>query len=117
MQFNLFAEDPIATISNSPLPWITYFDNHAAVETNGVDGDESGETLITWKNEDWAQLQSIQDRSGKKGNLNEAERSPWAGKNPTAASRVGTKPIRGEFEPGDICVVACADLNSNVVFS
>lgn len=121
LQFNLFAEDPIATISSSPLPWVSFFERSSAATvplesanggtsngtsgTNGTTGanggaggvggtsEEDGEifedSMMIWKNEDWAQLQN----ANKKGE--ELGRSPWAGKNPTAAIKVGRRNMTG----------------------
>jgi hypothetical protein len=102
MQFNLFAEDPVTTVTNSPLPWVTHFEGQPTHSVNGngnshaEDEGEEGEggSLMTWKNEDWAQLAQAQPAKRKEG---EAERSPWAGKNPTAAYKVGKKPLTGEL--------------------
>ena len=56
----------------------------------GTVSDERGEifedSMMLWKNDDWSQLQ-IPVEKGKKDD----GRSPWAGKNPTAALRVGEK--------------------------
>jgi hypothetical protein len=57
--------------------------------SNGsVDEGVYEDAMMIWKNEDWAQLQLP---TGKK----DEGRSPWAGKNPTAAYRVGRKAING----------------------
>lgn len=100
MQFNLFAEDPATIVSNSPFPWITKFESSSAPNTDTLatvpedsEAEGSSESLMVWKNEDWAQLTTV--RAGKK--MEESERSPWAGKNPIAAYKVGKKPITGQY--------------------
>lgn len=110
MQFNLFAEDPVSTISNSPLPWVAFFERQGEMAAptsptspiaNGDGGAATAlgpevfeDAMMTWKNEDWAQLAQVQQQQ-KRGKEAELERSPWAGKNPTAACRVGSSPIKG----------------------
>jgi hypothetical protein len=139
MQFNLFAEDPVTTISASPLPWIAFFDKQREMQvplsptvetpsrlanpptangtglgivngggsgigsgngngngsangeagTVGAEGEVYEDSMMIWKNEDWAQLQIP---LGKKDEW----RSPWAGKNPTAVTRIGRKSVTGE---------------------
>lgn len=121
MQFNLFAEDPVTTISATALPWEAVMEVHdyqvaqaeaheeaakfqrpsvaGLAETNGngaVQGDKEKEQqfedrMTLWKNEDWAQLKDRAAR-GKKGP--EEAISPWAGKNPVAVYKIGSKPAR-----------------------
>ena len=100
MQFNLFAEDPLApSVAASPLPWVTFFDRQRDLQVplspnanqTTVNGEEDGEvyedSLILWKNEEWA---TNEVQKGKKD-----ERSPWAGKNPLVACRIGQKALTG----------------------
>ncbi|ORY22031.1 WD40-repeat-containing domain protein [Naematelia encephala] len=89
LQFNLFAEDPVATAVMAERPWTTVFDRQAPVKLvlDGHDEETYEDSMVLWKNEDWAQL-SVEGQKGKK-----EERSPWAGKNPVAACRIGTKGI------------------------
>lgn len=102
MQFNLFAEDPVAaSISTSPMPWTTFFDRQRELQTpvtpnlnldraaDGEDGQIYEDSLMLWKNEDWGTVPETQ--KGKK-----EERSPWAGKNPIVACRIGQKGLTGE---------------------
>lgn len=106
LQFNLFAEDPITSVSNSPFPWVSRFETHPnANNIPGGEGSESSdESMMVWKNEDWAQLLVPQAAGGKRKE-GDPERSPWAGKNPTAAYKVGKKAITGEFTQKECCEV------------
>jgi hypothetical protein len=135
MQFNLFAEDPITTVSATSMPWEAVLEVHdyqvaqaeaqeeeskskrpsaaaASTTANGSEAnghaqdaqakdhakeqDEQFEDRMTlWKNEDWAQLKDRAAR-GKKGP--EEAISPWAGKNPVAVYKIGSKPARCESD-------------------
>ena len=101
LQFNLFAEDPVmTTISMSPMPWTTYFERHEATDTasgnsgkpgeEGGDGEEINEQMLKWKNDEFGSLGEISRRG--KGE----ERSPWAGRNPLAACKIGRRGQTGE---------------------
>jgi len=106
MQFNLFGEDPVTTVTQSVLPWKTHFDTH--YETKGVlpldidkrPGAGAGagapedevfeDRMLVWKNEDWAvQLTDKEKKEGK---------NPWAGKNPCSVTKLGKKGISGESD-------------------
>lgn len=92
LQFNIFAEDPIAAAIPGDKPWMANLNAEMPPSpTVAVDEDGYEEKMLLWKNEDWAQL-SVEVQKGKKD-----ERSPWAGKNPTAAVRIGNKSVTGEF--------------------
>ena len=54
--------------------------------------------MTLWKNEDWEQLKLVRERQAnrKKGQAEEVV-SPWAGKNPIAAFKVGATPVKGEW--------------------
>lgn len=110
IQFNLFAEDPAlppAGPSGQTMPWTAFFERQQAeqvpvtpiAENHPGDQEKSekdthpkGEVyedaMIIWKNEDW----SLNQSDKKKGQ----ELSPWAGRNPTAASKVGRGTITGQ---------------------
>ena len=104
MQFNLFGEDPITTVTQSILPWKSHFDTN--YETKGIlpldidkrpgAGGAAGEDevfedrMLVWKNEDWAvQLTDKEKKEGK---------NPWAGKNPCSVTKLGKKGISGESD-------------------
>lgn len=99
MQFNLFAEDPIVAVSISPMPWTSFFDRQRDVQVpvtpsldrtmDDGDGEIYEDSLMLWKNEEWGAVPEVQ--KGKK-----EERSPWAGKNPIMALRVGQKSLTGK---------------------
>jgi hypothetical protein len=92
LQFNLFAEDPVAAIiSTSPMPWTTAFEKETGQEDEaGVNDERKGEKLLVWKNEDFGNLGDIR-KGGKE------ERPTWAGRNPMAAYKVGkVKNLTGE---------------------
>ena len=102
MQFNLFAEDPIATsIAMVPMPWIGFFDRQRELQTpllpnvdrtvDEEDGEVYEDSLMLWKNEDWGTGSEVQ--KAKKND----EKSPWAGKNPVMACRVGQKSLTGQY--------------------
>lgn len=108
MQFNLFGEDPVTTITQSVLPWKTFFETH--LESDGpvlldIDkrnagtgtgtghggGDEKDvyeDSMLTWKNDEWAV--QLTDKEKKAEN-----RNPWAGKNPCAVTKIGKRKITG----------------------
>ena len=102
MQFNLFAEDPIATsIAVVSMPWTVFFDRQRELQTplpptvdrtvNEEEGEIYEDSLMLWKNEDWGS-----GTEGQKGKKND-ERSPWAEKNPIMACRVGQKSLTGKY--------------------
>lgn len=103
MQFNLFGEDPITTVTQSVLPWKSHFDTNYETKGvlpldidkdkrtgSGINGEEEifEDRMLVWKNEDWAvQLSDKEKKEGK---------NPWAGKNPCSVTKIGTKGISGE---------------------
>lgn len=109
MQFNLFGEDPVTTVTQSVLPWKTFFETH--LDTDGqilldidkrntgtgtglgnAGGDEKEvyeDSMLTWKNDEWAV--QLTDKEKKAEN-----RNPWTGKNPCAVSKLGKRNITGE---------------------
>jgi hypothetical protein len=108
MQFNLFGEDPITTVTQSILPWKSHFDTH--YETKGIlpldidkrlglglgalagaEEEVFEDRMLVWRNEDWAV--QLTDKEKKEG------RNPWAGKNPCSVTKIGTKGISGESSP------------------
>jgi hypothetical protein len=101
MQFNLFGEDPVTTVTQTPLPWKTYFDTHyetlgkLPLDTDKRAGPGAGEekevyedSMLVWKNEDWAVQLSEKEKKAE-------NRNPWAGKNPCAVTKIGKKGISG----------------------
>ena len=106
MQFNLFGEDPITTVTQSVLPWKSHFDTH--YETKGIlpldidkrvgssEEEVFEDRMLVWRNDDWAV--QLTDKEKKEG------RNPWAGKNPCSVTKIGTKGISGESSPMfDLC--------------
>jgi hypothetical protein len=101
MQFNLFGEDPVTTVTQSVLPWKSHFDSHyetkgvlpldidkRAASGTGVEEEVFEDRMLVWRNEDWAV--QLTDKEKKEG------RNPWAGKNPCSVTKIGTKGISGE---------------------
>lgn len=103
MQFNLFGEDPVTTVTQSPLPWKPYFDAHyesdgtvpldidkrATAGIGSEDKDVYNDAMLTWRNEDWAVQLTEKEKKGE-------NRNPFAGKNPCAVTKLGKKGITGE---------------------
>ncbi|OCF40279.1 hypothetical protein I317_05912 [Kwoniella heveanensis CBS 569] len=94
LRFHLFAEDPAVTVMATPLPWNVHFDLEIAQRSaealtisedtlngSGGKGQEGGEELIKWKNEEWGLL-------GNEREKKEKDRNVWAGKNPIAAWKI-----------------------------
>lgn len=81
------------------MPWTTFFEAQRdtqvpvtpSMNRTADDGDGKiyEDSLMLWKNEEWSSVPEVQ--KGKK-----EERSPWAGKNPIMACRVGQKNLTGE---------------------
>lgn len=108
MQFNLFGEDPVTTVTQSPLPWKPFFEqnyesegvipldidkrNMGTIPTGGGGGggeDVYNDAMLTWKNEDWAVQLTEKEKKGE-------NRNPFAGKNPCAVTKLGKKGITGK---------------------
>jgi hypothetical protein len=103
MQFNLFGEDPVTTVTQTPLPWKTYFDTNyetlgklpldtdkRAAPGGGEEKEVYEDSMLVWKNEDWAVQLSEKEKKGE-------NRNPWAGKNPCAVTKIGKKGISGTW--------------------
>ncbi|WVR06605.1 hypothetical protein IAU60_003637 [Kwoniella sp. DSM 27419] len=96
LRFHLFAEDPVASVMSTPMPWNVHFDNEKSRRGSAdsglgtkpyqADGDEEGEELIKWKNEEWNLTLTEKDRKDK-------DKYVWAGKNPIAAWKLPTSEI------------------------
>jgi len=100
MQFNLFGEDPVTTVTQTPLPWKTYFDTNyetlgkLPLDTDkraGTGGEEKEvyeDSMLVWRNEEWAVQLSEKEKKVE-------GRNPWAGKNPCSVTKIGKKGISG----------------------
>ena len=105
MQFNLFGEDPVTTVTQSVLPWKTFFEDHLESDGQvlldvdkrnagtghggGEDRDVYEDSMLTWKNDEWAV--QLTDKEKKAEN-----RNPWTGKNPCAVTKIGKGNLTGE---------------------
>lgn len=58
--------------------------------------------MLSWKNEEFGNLSDV-GPAGKKGKGQE-ERSPWAGRNPVAACKIGGKGMTGWWDT--VCQVS-----------
>jgi hypothetical protein len=120
MQFNLFGEDPVTTVTQSVLPWKTFFDTNYESEGqvlldvdkrntgsgSGTGSDEKDvyeDSMLTWKNDEWAV--QLTDKEKKMEN-----RNPWTGKNPCAVSKIGKRNITGESSRRAEALNVVADL-------
>ena len=100
MQFNLFGEDPVTTVTQTPLPWKKYFDTNydtlgkLPLDTDkrtGTGGEEKEvyeDSMLVWRNEEWAVQLSEKEKKVE-------GRNPWAGKNPCSVTKIGKKGISG----------------------
>lgn len=110
MQFNLFGEDPVTTVTQSPLPWKPFFEAKydsegtipldvdkrnigvapvSASQAAGAGEDLFNDAMLTWKNEDWAVQLTEKEKKGE-------NRNPFAGKNPCAVTKLGKRSITGQ---------------------
>lgn len=107
MQFNLFGDDPVTTVTQSVLPWKTHFETHVdeakvplhvdVDKRSGANAEESPEnvfedSMITWKNDEWAVQLTDKERKAE-------NRNPFAGKNPCAVTKIGKRNITGMSTP------------------
>ena len=69
---------------------------------DGTENEDYEDRMLIWKNEDYGQVPV------EKTKKTEQNISPWAGKNPIAAIKVGLKPLSCRFRPHELCRIAWA---------